>query len=66
MSEMWKPQPVDTLRRWVDAIMEEASDRLTDWENKFIADMDRRLTMGGQLTQTQQEKLEELYAEYTD
>lgn len=66
MAEVWKSKDVDTLRNWLQTILLEASDKLTDWEMRFITDMEHRLDVGSQLTQYQQEKLEEIYAEYTN
>lgn len=65
MSEMWKPKDPELLKSWVKAIMEEASDELTDWESRFVSDMEIRLTRGYVLTQSQEDKLEQIYAEKT-
>lgn len=65
MSEVWKPQPFEVLKQWVDAIMEEASDELNDWESTFIADISVKIYNGWQLTKAQHDKLEQIYAEKT-
>lgn len=65
MAQVWKPQPYEVLRDWIDAILEEASDDLNDWEEKFISDMQIRVTNKWPLTQTQEEKLESIYADKT-
>ena len=65
MSEMWKPQPIEVYRSWVDAITSEASEELNDWEINFVNDMDEKLSGLRQLTQSQAEKLESIYVEYT-
>jgi len=65
MSEIWKPQSIEVYRGWTDAILSEASEQLTDWEAKFVSDMDDRLSMLASLTQAQAEKLETIYAKYT-
>jgi hypothetical protein len=65
MAEIWRGQTPDVLKSWVEAIRTEASDELTDWETRFVNDMWDRLDRGSILTQYQQEKLEEIYVEYT-
>lgn len=66
MAQIWKPQSLATLREWINAILNEASDDLNDWESTFIVDMDYRVASGQSLTQTQEEKLEKIYSEKTD
>jgi len=65
MSEIWKPLTRDTYKDWVATIISEASDRLSDWEIKFINDMEFILSSSRNLSQGQAEKLDELYARYT-
>lgn len=65
MAELWKPQTIEILKSWVDAIIHEASEDLTHWETNFVNDMQVRLDQGSPLTRYQQEKLEEIYTEYT-
>lgn len=65
MAEVWRPKDPTILREWVDTIMLEASDALSDWETTFVTNMDERLTLRLQLTQTQEEKLEQIYAAKT-
>ena len=65
MAKMWEPQPNEVLRSWVDAIIDEASDQLNDWETKFVDDMRIRIYNGWPLTETQEKKLESIYAEKT-
>ncbi len=64
MAKVWKPTDKEILLQWI-AQLYEVSDKLTDWEARFVADMDIRLHRGSQLTQSQEEKLEEIYAEKT-
>ena len=64
MPPVWKPQPIEVYRDWVDSIIEEASDLLTDWEANFINDIDIRLD-SGPLTEAQANKLESIYTKYT-
>jgi hypothetical protein len=65
MPPIWQPRDNDTLKAWIDTILNEAEDRLSDWERKFIADMEPRIAAKRPLTQGQEEKLEQIYAEYT-
>ncbi len=65
MAPIWKPKDPDLLKSWVDSIMKEASDELTDWESRFVDDMNTRLDKGYVLTEDQENKLEEIYAEKT-
>ena len=65
MAKIWQPQPREVLLSWIEAIINEASDQLNDWETKFIEDMHVRILGGGSLTQTQEEKLESIYADKT-
>lgn len=65
MAPIWKPKDPKILKGWINDILTEASDTLTDWESRFIADMDMRLTVGSTLTESQEQKLEEIYAEKT-
>jgi hypothetical protein len=65
MAEKWKPTSPEILKSWIGALGDESSDELSDWEIKFITDMNDRLKWGIVLTQSQEEKLEEIYAEKT-
>lgn len=65
MAKIWQPQPFEVLQQWIDDILEEASDELNDWETKFIDDMRIRVINKWPLTQTQEEKLESIYADKT-
>ena len=65
MAKIWQPQPREVLLSWIEAIINEASDQLNDWETKFIEDMHVRILGGGSLTQPQEEKLESIYADKT-
>lgn len=65
MPEIWNPQPIEVLKDWVDTIIQEASDELNDWESKFVDDMLIRIYSGKQLTENQQNKLEQIYTEKT-
>lgn len=65
MAPIWKPQPFEVLNQWINDILEEASDDLTDWETKFIEDMHVRVLNKWPLTETQEKKLESIYADKT-
>lgn len=65
MSKIWKPKDPGLLKLWVQTILDEASDELNDWESNFIIDIQNRLERGYTLTETQEEKLEQIYAEKT-
>lgn len=65
MSRIWQPQSIDIYKAWVDAIINEASDELNDWETNFVNDMQERLDSGRNLTEGQANKLEQIYANKT-
>ena len=65
MAKVWQPQTKEVLLSWIEAIINEASDELNDWETGFIEDMHVRILSGWSLTQTQEEKLESIYADKT-
>ena len=65
MPPVWKPQDPEILKHWVKELMENPSEELTDWEERFVKDMWYRLELKNPLTQYQEEKLEEIYAEKT-
>lgn len=61
----WQPLNPAVYRDWVDAIIAEASDELTDWEKNFIDSIDRQLTLKRELSERQAEVLERIYANKT-
>ena len=65
MPPIWKPLDNETLKNWLEAIINEASDQLDDWETTFIENIGTKILSGWPLTQSQQEKFEEIYAKYT-
>ena len=65
MAKIWEPQSIQVYEDWVRAIMEEASDNLSDWENTFVVSISNQLEMCRQLSQKQAEILERIYAEKT-
>lgn len=65
MAKIWQPQSFEVLQSWIDAIIDEASDNLNDWETNFIEDMSIRVANKWTLTENQEKKLEAIYAEKT-
>lgn len=61
----WKPQPSEVIQSWWDAIVEEAQDELNDWELKFISSIEMKVRNGFPLSESQEKKLEQIYAEKT-
>lgn len=64
MAEIWKPQTVEVYKSWVDALKNEASDELTNWEIDFIDSIENQLTFRN-LSEKQAEILERIYANKT-
>lgn len=65
MPLMWKPRDRETIQRWIDAILDEASDSLTSWEADFVDSIATQVAMGRTLSRAQEETLEKIYAEKT-
>lgn len=65
MAKIWEPQPTDVYKNWVDTILDEASDELTDWEINFIESINNQLVSGRTLSQKQADIVERIYAEKT-
>lgn len=65
MVEMWRPLTIEIYKDWIEAILDEASDELNDWESTFIESIYTRLHNGNNLTQPQAEKLESIYVAKT-
>lgn len=65
MAEVWKPKDPSLLRSWLEAVLLEASDSLNDWEKNFINSIEERLDKGFRLSESQEQKLEQIYAEHT-
>ena len=66
MSKIWEPQSIEVYIFWADAIINEAQDKLNNWEIIFIASIQERLEQRKNLTQAQANKLEDIYAKYTE
>lgn len=65
MAEVWRQKDFETLEYWVICILTEASDKLNDWETRFVSQMDVRISNRWALTESQQNKLESIYADKT-
>jgi hypothetical protein len=65
MPNIWKPQSIEIYKRWIDAILEEASDDLSKWEEDFLESLQARLDFHKDLTERQAEVLERIYKEKT-
>ena len=64
MSEIWKPLNKEVYESWVEAIIDEASDELNDWENSFVESIQKQLVYKN-LSEKQAEILERIYSEKT-
>lgn len=64
MAEIWKPQPKETYESWCDALYNEASEKLSDWEIDFITSIKNQLQYRD-LSEKQANILERIYAEKT-
>lgn len=56
------PQPAEVYEHWVKTIMDEASEKLSEWETDFIASISNRC---GNLSEKQARCLERIYTEKT-
>jgi hypothetical protein len=65
MAKVWEPKDPDTLRKWLEAILMEASDKLNEWELNFLNNIETVLDHRQRLSQAQEEKLEAIYAAKT-
>lgn len=66
MAPIWKPKSKEVLQSWIDAIKDEASDSLTDWETDFIDSIENQLEARSHLSEKQEEILERIYAQKTN
>lgn len=65
MAEIWKPQSISIYNDWIQAIIDESSDILNNWETSFIESLTVRLDNENNLTELQAQKLELIYCEKT-
>lgn len=61
----WRPYDESTYRMWLDAIVDEASDELTDWESKFINDIRVQIDFNSNFSRAQSDQIERIYTKYT-
>ena len=54
-----------TLQYWIDTILNEAEERLTDWERNFLESIQSQLNLRGSLSNRQIDVLERIYSEKT-
>jgi hypothetical protein len=62
--KVWKPNP-ELMKQYWQAIVDEAQDELNDWELQFVSDLEARVRNGWPLTEAQEKKLEQIYADKT-
>lgn len=60
------PQDWSVYLEWVNAIIAEASDDLSDWENSFIESVEKQLLTRRWISENQAITLEKIYAEKTN
>lgn len=65
MSKPFQPQSPEIYQSWINAIVIEASDSLTDWEGIFIQSVANQLERGRELSERQANILETIYTEKT-
>ena len=65
MAKMWRATDLQVIKSWIDAILEESEEKLTDWERDFVTSVQARNNLGLDLTQRQEEILERIYSEKT-
>ena len=58
-------QTPQVVRSWFEAVMDEAEEKLNDWERNFMAKIQWKVENYMELTENQYNKLEEIYAEKT-
>lgn len=66
MPLQWEPLDISVYKSWIEAIKDEASETLNDWESNFIDSIDERLSNGRNLTEGQATKLESIYSDNTE
>jgi len=65
MPPVWKPQSYEVIKHWFDTIMDEAEEKLNDWERNFLDSIGKRIDNHYNLTEAQEKVLERIYAEKT-
>jgi hypothetical protein len=64
MAEVWHMEDPIIIQHWLFQVLYHSKD-LTDWERKFLVDIDKQFHRTGRLSQKQQEIVERIYAEKT-
>ena len=64
MAEIWRANP-DNALHYFETIMDEVSDELNAWELKFLSDIESRVKSKIPLSEGQEKKLEQIYADKT-
>lgn len=65
MPPIWKSRDKEILQHWIDVITDEASDDLNSWETSFMASIQIHMGYSRPLTESQEEKLEDIYVKHT-
>lgn len=60
-----KRQGTEIVKSWYYAILDEAEEKLTDWERTFLDSIKWKIDNHSILTDRQYDKLESIYAEKT-
>ena len=65
MAKIWEPQLIHVYQAWVNTIIDEAQDKLSEWESGFVDSINQQLDKNRNLSQKQAEILERIYSEKT-
>lgn len=64
MSKIWQPLSREIYQEWVKTILNEAEEKLTNWERDFVDSIDTTLAFTN-LSEKQAKILERIYSEKT-
>jgi hypothetical protein len=65
MAKLWQPQDISVYKSWVEAILDEASNKLSNWEVDFINSIASQLDNNRNLSEKQADIVERIYSERT-
>lgn len=65
VAPIWKSKEQHIYQGWIDAILTEASDELTEWETNFVSSLQDQLLKKGRLSEAQEKILDRIYTEKT-
>lgn len=65
MAKLWQPQDIEVYKSWVEAILDEASNKLSNWEVDFINSIASQLDNNRNLSEKQADIVERIYSERT-